>query len=590
MIGFYLTIFKDRLHTDDIELMISDSGAMESAEIVQKNRLILFNDKKAQHYSSGDYTFYSIGTFIYKKSWGIEAVKKLDADINNGMPLAEIFSESSGQFALLIFNKGTVHLITDKLGSFPVFKFESDKKICISNIFRYVCKVNDLSLNHQAVAEYLSIDYVFGNSLFHEVDLLKECSIYSFNHAFSSSTYHNYLDTVQFDTYKNIDEVSELSIQVLTDALSVFADDKKLFCDLTGGFDTRTISVLMHRLGISFSCGICGEQNVNETQIARDVADRLGYTFNSDIKIDTEPGFNTCLDHHYKISGGVPILYHSTELINYYSHIAQHFDLHLGGFAGSQLIDNWLPRLSLISKTMNTPGLLFKSFLFADLFKDNVLSPEYYYDHVTNKLHKIYEKVGSDRYDYVSNYLTLTTFSKYYHGYLIGTHNTILPVYVPFLEAGFVKLMMETSSKIKQNRRVQRVILSRLNPDVSRIMTTHGYSAGVEKVNLKKFVKVSVKDLQRRLIYSNSLLRNNLLGPDSYFSKRKNNVRLAELQRNYWLDRIQETWSDTHQVFNIIDEAKLKRYLDRDTYPSKTKAKIIYLDKLMNEFSPRIVR
>ncbi len=584
MIGFSLNILKNtktnvKIITSPFKIQTDD-----------KNQLIIFEDEKQQYINLNDIHLSNVGVLVYKNKIGEQALKLIASELLNGANLEAIVRDTKGQFCLVIAKNNIIYIITDKLGSFPIFKFEDDKKICVSNILRYAAESNDLSLNYQSLAEYLSLDYFFSETLFNEISLLDEGSIYEFKtNQVSKKIYDNYLNSICFNKYKNIDDVTELSIEILSKNLSVLKNYKKIFCDLTGGFDTRTILALIHELELDITCGICGEQNRNEIKIAERVANQLNCNFDSNIKLEDETIFRSNLNIHYQVSAGVPIFYHSTELVNYYQEIRKNYDIHIGGFAGSQLIDNWLPRLTLLSKKINNKALMDKSFRFINVFKKKFISKRHYYDNIELKINNIFQKLNTNRYDYVSNYLTLSTFSKYYHGYLFGTHNTFLPIYIPFLETNFVKLMMETSSKIKSNRYIQRSILNKINPEISKILTTHGYSAGIEKENFIKFIKIAIKNIQRRVIYSNKVLRKLNSSKESFLLGLKTKPKFAELQREFWLQNVENAWSDNSgPIFHILDYNKLSQHLPRDDESSKLKAKILYIDKLLTEFDPKL--
>lgn len=351
----------------------------------------------------------------------------------------------------------------------------------------------------------------------------------------------------------------------------------RIFTDITGGFDTRMIAILLKNLNLNFSCGICGDQVLNETEIAAKVAEKLLVKFYSKIKIDDRNKFLKMLERHFNISNGVPILYHSTELIHYYEVINQYFDIHVAGYAGSQLCDNFLPPLSILSNKINHSSLSKKYYMFIDIFNNSFITENEYYNRTEKKIAHVLSQIGSNKHSDVASYFTMTTFSRYYHGALMAAHNIILPIYVPYLEANFAKLLLETSFEIKHNRNIQKMIITSLHNELSLLMTTHGYNAHIGK-NINSSAKNWLFSIARALIYDFSFLQNSYQFLKKY---KKSEVKPSDIQRAFWIKEIDKKWSKNMPIFEYIDHKNLQKRLLYDPHPAKLKAKIMYLDRIL---------
>jgi len=589
MIGFYLTLNKNT--KTGIELLSWSYDSLTELSSPRRQGLYIFEDQCRQMVAANGYTLFNIGTLIYKNAWREKALESIIYDLNDGEVIQRVMASTRGQFCLIVHTTDNVYIVTDKLGSFPVYIFENDKTIQISNILLLLPKNNDVSINHQALAEYLSFSYCFDCTFFNEIRSLKMATIYRFGTERKIQVYDDIFSDVHFDKYTNLREVAGIAKETLRHNLSFLSSDEKIFVDITGGFDSRTVATILRDMNISFETGICGEQILRESDLAKRVAESLGVKFHSDIKLRDINSFRQILEQHFKINTGVPTLYHSTELINYYEHIKQEFNIHITGFGGTELTKLTLPKLSFFSSKINKKSLIQKyDYTFKDIFVTAFLTKESYYDHLKRKIDNLLQTIGSDKHNEVANFLRLSTFTRFYAGSLIGTHNIIMPSYSPFLEGNYVRLMMETSYNLKDYHKIQRTILMELDSTVSSITTSHGYNSRIgSRWRIGKFrrSKDSVKSFSRRMIYQFGLFGTMKLLED-VMSKIKPTTTVEESQRLFWVDEVDGNWSDDMEVFDLIDRNKLNKLLVSGQEGPKLKAKILYLNRIINEFKPHL--
>lgn len=589
MIAFYLTINKSADH--DIKLLSSAYESPTDLNTLGQQGLHIFNDYRLQRAQAKGYTAFNIGTLIYKNKWKKKALELIIHDLIDGKSVQKIMSSTSGQFCLIVHTSANVFVITDKLGSFPVYKFEDNSTIQISNIFLPLAKHNNVTVNYQAFAEYLSFDYCFNCTFFNEIELLDRGSIYQFVPDIKIHVYDDFLSGIAFNKYNNLDQISRITKETLVYNLSFLSAKDNIFVDLTGGFDTRTIATILKSMNIDFEAGICGEQVLHESGIAKEVAKALQVKHHSDITITDKEVFRKTVNKHFEIGNGVPILYYSSELINYYEQIKQDFDIHITGFAGSQLFDQFLPRLSFFSSRLKHNSLFEKSFKFKDIINGNLLTKTSYYETLAQKITALLEKIGSDIHDEVACFFPVGTFNKYFHGSLIGTHNVLMPLYCPYLESNIVRSMIETSYKLKEDRTVQRALLTELNQPASSIMTSHGYSANIGSKRTRsasRRAKKFAKNFTREMIYELRVPIKIMRWVENCASMINPPIDPAEIQRSFWVSEINEIWADNMGIFELIDRNKLNKCLAHEPHISKLKAKIIYLNRLMDECSPKL--
>ncbi|MHC4189750.1 MAG: hypothetical protein ACYSUB_08805 [Planctomycetota bacterium] len=588
MIAFYLTINKTA--KGGIKLFSSPDGSPTDLGTAGQQALYIFKDDRRQIVQANGSTIFNIGTLIYKNTWRNKALELIMHDLNNGKTIQEIMPDTRGQFCLIVHTGRDVFVNTDKLGSFPVYTFEDNDTIQISNILLLLAKNNDVSINHQALVEYLSFDFCFDSTFFNEVEHLKMATIYQFGSERRAQVYDDVFSNIHLNKYTNLQQVAGMAKETLIHNLSFLSSHDRIFVDVTGGFDTRTVAAILQSRNVDFEAGACGEQVLGESGFAERVAQALSVKFHSDIKIADRYLLKKILDRHFMISAGVPFLYHSSELINYYENIRRDFDIHVMGFGGTELSSQTLPKLGLLSSRVSKKALFRKKYLYRDIFIDSLIAKAQYYENITKKIDRVLQIVRSDLYNEIGNLLSFSEWSRYYAGCAIGTHNVLIPAYSPFLESNYLKLMLETSYDLKEYHNIQRTILTKLNPTVSSIMTTHGYSADIGSRSASSILRRSkngVKNLTRRVIYQFGLFRI-MTFVENMLKKIKPPVNIEEVQRSFWVSEVNEAWSDDMEIFELIDRNKLNKCLANERRPSELKAKILYLNRMINECGARL--
>ncbi|MCK4789965.1 MAG: hypothetical protein KAV87_39870, partial [Desulfobacteraceae bacterium] len=69
---------------------------------------------------------------------------------------------------------------------------------------------------------------------------------------------------------------------------------------------------------------------------------------------------------------------------------------------------------------------------------------------------------------------------------------------------------------------------------------------------------------------------------------RKTKMPIEEIQRSFWVEEVNEIWSDDMEIFKLLERKKLHNYLTNGQEVSKLKAKILHLNRIINECRPRL--
>jgi hypothetical protein len=121
-------------------------------------------------------------------------------------------------------------------------------------------------------------------------------------------------------------------------------------------------------------------------------------------------------------------------------------------------------------------------------------------------------------------------------------------------------------------------------------MTSHGYTAHIgpgKDITALRRSRDATKNLVRKMIYQFGFSRV-MKRIEGLKRKVRPLHRPGEIQRCFWVDEVNKSWSDSMEIFKLVDQDKLSKALRRDPYPSKLKAKIVYLGRLIRECQPSL--
>jgi len=592
LIGFSFTF--NNSERSDIKLSFDSFDVLSKEQEESSNYLHLLDDKNASMLSSSGYTFYVIGTLVYKNKWNKSALDIVLSDLLNGENLSNIARDARGQYCLVVYSGNNVSVITDKLGSVPIYIYEKNGSVQISNIFPLLAEKNTVTLNLQGLAEFISArdPFCLDCTLFQEIKKLEPGTVYKFGKESEAVSYYNALENIAFNKYTDINEISDLTREMLADNLSFLREEDKVFADITGGFDSRLGATLMKRNGIEYTGGICGDQILGETALAREVAQKLEIIFKEDCNTQDYGEFKEAVDMHYRISCGIPQVYHSSELINYYGRIAQAYKIHVTGFEGTELLSMHPEQIEEISdknkkidiyKYLKKRGGYFK---YIDVLNDGTISENDYYGALHKKITKLTGEMGSDNSGDVWGPLYFAIYSRNYHAPAIGTHNCIVPQYSPYFEASIAKLMFETQSNLKFEHKLQKDILSALDPSIASIMTTHGYTANMDSKNTSNALVNSSKYFIKKAANTEGFLGDTMGLLKDYLNRKQ--IAAAESERPYWVEEIVKNADEDMRIYDVVNKVKVGKFLKKCSDKNRFKAKLLYLNNIFEQFDPII--
>jgi hypothetical protein len=594
MNGFYITI-NEADNTGGLQLQRIAFQSFCGLRELARNTIYLFDGVRgAQILEAQGCTLCAVGVLVYQQAWGRDALGKIMAELARGRDPQDLARSLRGQFILLWHSPRETILINDAFAAVPVYELRKNHEVQLSNVLSLLPRFNRVTWDVQSVAEFLGVDFCLEGTLFREVSRVGRAQVIQLNRVMQRASYGDPYSDLTFGKYRDVREVAELVIDALKENLSVFRHRDRIFADLTGGFDTRTVAVFLKHLNIPFSTGICGEQVLGEASLAAEVAEVLRVPFHPDFRIRDPNVFRRTVETHFSVAATVPLLYHSTELIHYYEKIQECFGIHVTGLAGTEIftLDHPIRKTNLLSPKADVRGIVERGFKYFDVLPDDVMTREKYYDGMEAKVGALLGGFPSNRFYDVVTYLALTTYISAHHCTLQGVHDCFIPLYTPFLERNMVRLLIQCAGPLKHEHQIQRTLISRLNREVSLIRTSHGYTAqsGFEPMRDLTFrARRRLREVARQASYHNEfsrrLLRRVGEGIGSRSAWARYGVReLADLDRRFWIEEVRSMDTANMEIMGMLDGAKLRQLWTDPRDCNALLAKVVYLERLTKAY------
>jgi len=590
MIGFYLNveikpIANIKIHTITFE----DFSDLRD---LKNNCLYLFIDDYSDPIAqSEEINIYTVGAVIYRNEWGKRATNLILQDLITGYDIRYIVKELSGQFCLIISEKENVYIITDKLSSFPVYRTNNSKCTHISNILPCLLRHNNVSINPQSTSEYICFGYSLDSTFYNEINWLDEATIYKYGKENSEIKYENPYANIKFCRYRNPKEVANILTDILKNKMLFLDKNDRIFVDMTGGFDTRTIAAILRNENYQFTGGICADPFIHirdkfsdELKIARMVAEVLKVDFCDNFIIENYDSYLENLNIQNAITAGIPIPFSNVDYLNYFLRIKNDYSIHICGYVGTQGFDQEMKNLNLLSTKFDINPFFGKRYQYLNVFSDNFITQKDFQEAISIKFKSWLQEFGTDNFKHVAAYLSILGYSKGWHGTLLNTQTCILPVYAPFYDIDCIRVLLETDYNIKKRHIIQRHMINNINPDLSSIMTTHGYNANPYSTNFKQNVIIKCKDFIRPVIYqSNALihLRHRL---DKFINPA---VDINEYGETFCEKYMNECYTNDMEIFSFVDRGKLEK--QTDNMPKKYKqtlfARLLFINGMIDKYN-----
>jgi hypothetical protein len=596
MQSFYLT----NSNFEENSLSILNKQLMNYPKLEIKNFSINFfhSSGKESFYKNGQNFISNLGVFIYKNNYNKNSLKMFLDDLLSGKSLKDLLlsNDTRGQFCLILYFNNQLKIISDRLGYFPVYIYQKSSTIAFSSSMLMLGKNNKTSLNYIGIGQYLSENYKYityaccDQNIFNEIHYMEAGTVYSIDgESIKKEKYFDIKDQLEIGKYQTIDEIVSNAENLLTNNLSFLKNiNGKIHCDITGGVDTRVIIATLSKLGIKYSVGV---QAIKEYEDFSNQGKFSELNIVNKIIKYKDLDFRLFSDENYlkneKTIDDITFFHSHKQTYNrragYFSNVKENgADIMISGLSGTELFRLSYNQYFKKNNNLNLDTFLAEHVELVDLLHDKFLTKESYFDHLKKFYNENISGVKFNKAKDLSSYIDYFAFYRTHFCRYLSLANSFLPFYTPYGDYPFANFMYQVSHNLKNKFKIQRFLLTKLDPKLASFYSTRGFPLSkVNFLNFYKFSRMISNDVPQQYFSLNQrlsssakkiLIKHLFKNKNIYYSFFRKKLKNIGSRKNLWntpdnlriIDDLDAFVKKDLPIFEIVDKKKVIKYTNKD--------------------------
>lgn len=200
--------------------------------------------------------------------------------IENGI---EALQRYDGQFALVIYNArdATLSLISDPMGCFAVYYARKGRKTFISTSALAIARHIRSEPDALTIECFLRTEHPHGEkTLWQDVKRVRPATLLKLTtNNFEESEYWTPILDESIARLPLEDALELAEEKISHTFLLALPREGKVWADLTGGFDTRVVTMFMAKIGIPFTAYCVGPEDHPDVQVSRQICKEMGWEY-----------------------------------------------------------------------------------------------------------------------------------------------------------------------------------------------------------------------------------------------------------------------------------------------------------------------
>jgi hypothetical protein len=281
----------------------------------------------------GDDVVAGFGTYAYKDRFGSRALGAIHEDLIAGR---DVWPAVRGHFCFAAAVGGDLHFVSDKCGVYHGYLGRRGERFyASSSLFAVATALPSLSVSPQECLEYLFTQATYGGAtLFPEIRHLDPGAVYAL------ADFEKRLD--YYSPARARVSVEEY-LAAATEYLGGYRDGDLAFsCDMSGGYDSRTVGALLEHAGVDFVYNTnTNRSDPLDHQVAIEVAAAAGRAIERFDHIDDGTPFADRVERCFNELEICRDVFTAVETPAFFSRKAEAFDVVMGGYGGELLRDKY---------------------------------------------------------------------------------------------------------------------------------------------------------------------------------------------------------------------------------------------------------
>jgi len=194
-----------------------------------------------------------------------------------------VFQDLDGPFALVVYDKPADKLMvaSGPLGLVSIFIGRRGSHTYVATSALAVARMVQATPSEYGVSLYLTVGSVYGRTtLWQEVERLPAATILEITPGGNRESVYWSPAVEEEITRLSLNETVDYTLALLSRLTKRhLAREGKTWADLTGGFDSRLVTMMMHHVGLSFKASCQGPPDSPDVRISSRIARSLGWEY-----------------------------------------------------------------------------------------------------------------------------------------------------------------------------------------------------------------------------------------------------------------------------------------------------------------------
>jgi asparagine synthetase B (glutamine-hydrolysing) len=528
---------------------------------------------------SRDISLFCVGTIFCNYLTGKKVLEYIKIKLLEN-DLQSIINSLDGHFVLIAVchNKKIMQIITDHAGIIHLYFLRDGENQYFSTSSRIFSRNFDVSINVDAVAQFLRCDSICdSDTIYSEINVLEAAAIYTIeiDNPRNNRKEIYWKSPISIEEDMNIEDATDLWSKTLLEIGKIITSGN-IICDLTGGFDTRSIlAAILPYVEINnkkFSTFVFGPDESTEVKVAKQISTKLNLNIlHTTLPDDWEHLISDYLKQALNYTDGEENIIGFASMLFANQVKKKNFNTSINGMSGGCVRPFfWVQEITYGKKPANIVRFLnMRAFqyeydysVFSNEWRNQINSiPELLTRRYLNSiadmdLNNSYNTLQLDNID-------LRQRERRWGGRTISSSNQIIKIISPLYFKKCMDIGLKIPPKFKVRDLLNRKVITKLNPKLAKQKMITGVPC--EEISIKNFFKfyplLAVYSTKLAKVFSQQIIgRSAFIDSSLSYSKHDWFKALLSDSGNNDLGNI-ENWItrkiyDTKVVKEFIEKAK----------------------------------
>jgi hypothetical protein len=423
----------------------------------------------------------AIGTWFHDDTLGPGDEERL-LELYLRVGAMKLADKLKGFFIIVIADARTreVLVITDLVGSCPCYARNFRHAVALSGSSFLLASLEERQLDAVACQEFLATGIMYEDRTFYrEVRKLGGASVFGFRATEATRQRYWKAESLAPEGLPDQTAISMLWEALQSSARQIGHSFQHPVCDLTGGYDSRTLVAACVGAGVPISVTVSGPSHSPDVMVARELAQMAGLQL---IHTNPEPARNLAeAQHAFPYTDGEYDVVDYARILGTHEQLSRNFDISLNGSYGEVARGYWWELLVPFTgkkRKLDAKKLAAARYAAGTIF--SLFPPELRIsmaEHMAGVVERTNAGLENFPNTFQIDHAYLQMRMQCWQGRIARSTNQLWPCLSPFMLRPVLETMLQARAALRTRSRMVRIMLARYAPRLANIPLEHGYPA-----------------------------------------------------------------------------------------------------------------